>query len=67
MLYEVCYGSTLILTNRKLDPKLPAQELQDVMRICSESVYPLLEAIDSDLDMWVSRKCQRFLFPDVIY
>ena len=40
--------------NRKLDPKLSSQELQDVVKICSESVYPCLEAIDGDSDLWVS-------------
>jgi len=39
----------------KLDPKLSDQELQDVVKICSESVYPSLEAISNDPDLWESK------------
>ena len=41
---------------RKLEPKLTGQELQDVIGICCESVYPALQAIDGESDFGVSFK-----------
>lgn len=40
----------------KLEPKLTGQELQDVIGICCESVYPALQAIDGESDFEESKE-----------
>eukprot|EP00795_Rhopilema_esculentum_P001016 gene1016-15340_t len=34
-----------------LDPKLPEQEVQELIKICSDSVFPALENLDPDVDL----------------